>query len=97
MEENREISLIANAGNTSQAVSMSTTSAQSAAMPGNSALVSPSVDCFMRQGDDPTALATGVDQFLFGGFAYRVKTNPGQKLAFKLASGTGTVYITPGA
>ncbi|MDH5524465.1 MAG: hypothetical protein OEY01_10805 [Desulfobulbaceae bacterium] len=68
----------------------------------SSALVTPTVDCFVVQGAAPSALAPVVgtpgDLPLFGGNTYRlsglIATN---KLAFITAGETGTVYVTPGA
>jgi hypothetical protein len=93
--QNMELSLKATAGGDSQGVAISTVSAASAAINAVMAVVTPSVDCFMRQGAAPVALADGTDQFLVGGLPYRVSLTAGNKLAFKTASGTGTVYITP--
>ncbi len=54
------------------------------------------MNVFYREAADPTALATGVDQFLFGGQAYRLPVTSGNKLAFIPETGTtGSVYITP--
>ena len=90
------ISVAAKNGGVSQAIALSVTSAQSAAIPFDSAVVTPTVDCFFRQGGNPTALADGTDQILMGGNMYRIGgISPGNKLAFIVSSGTGTVYITP--
>lgn len=84
-------------GGESQAVSISTTSAQSAAITTNRVVVYATVECWFRQGSNPTALSTGVDQYLPAGVQMRlVDIKPGNKLAFKAAS-SGTVYITPDA
>lgn len=93
----RETSLVIDAGGNSSSISISTTSAQSAASPNGEAVICPSVDCFVRSGANPTAVSTGADQFLVAGTQYRVKFAPGHKLAFITASGTGTVYFTPGS
>ena len=94
----KEASVSASAGGTSQKVAMSTVSAQSAAINAQVALVSPTEDCFVREGSNPTALSDGTDQFLFGGFTYRIAMSDGaNRLAFIMASGSGTVYITPAA
>lgn len=84
-------------GGTSQAISVSATSAQSAAVvsPG-SVVVTPTVDVFVRRGTNPTALANGTDQILLAGFSYRVgNLAEGERLAF-IAASAGTVYVTPG-
>jgi hypothetical protein len=52
----------------------------------------------MRQGTNPNALATGVDQFIPANTLLRVDNIiGGNKLAFKTTAASGTVYITPGA
>lgn len=93
----KELSIDIGAGGTSQVVAISATSAQSAAIASSRAVITPTVDCFVRQGSNPTALSDGTDQFLVGGQMYRVSLTAGNKLAFKTATGTGSVYITPGA
>lgn len=93
-----EQSIVALTGGQSAAVVISTTSAQSAAITAGSAVVAPTVDCFFRQGTNPTALSNGTDQILLAGNAYRINgITSGDKLAFITASGSGTVYISPGA
>jgi hypothetical protein len=92
-----EHSLTIGAGGTSQALSISTTSAQSSAIAGGSALIYSTVDCFTRADANPTALSNGTDLFIPAGVVFRADFAPGSKLAFITASGTGTVYITPGA
>jgi hypothetical protein len=94
----QEQSLLATAGGTSEAVSVTGTSAQSAAIDGNNAYVYASVAVFFRQGADPTALATGVDQIIPAGVPMRINgIVPGNKLAFIAVGNSGTVYITPEA
>jgi hypothetical protein len=91
-------SIVVLTGGQSAAVSISTTSAQSAAITTPSVVVTPTVDCFFRQGANPTALSDGTDQILLATNSYRLSgIVSGNKLAFITASGTGTVYITPGA
>lgn len=93
-----EFSMAARSGGQSQSVSMSTTSAQSTAINAEWAVVTPDSACFFRKGANPTALSNGADQYLAAGSAYRINgLQEGDKLAFIVASGTGTVYITPGA
>lgn len=89
--------LIAGTGGGSQALSISTTSAQSAAITTGSVNIYSTVDCFVRQGTSPTATSDGTDQFIPGGLLIRISgIKSGSKLAFK-ALQTGTVYITPEA
>ena len=84
-------------GGTSYAISISATSAQSAAILNDNAVAYSTVDCWIRQGTNPTALANGTDQFLPGLVQMRlVDIEPGNKIAF-VAGGAGTVYLTPGA
>ncbi len=93
-----EQSMVVKANGDSQAITVSGTSAQTNvfAHPGH-VVVSPTVDVFVRAGTNPTALATGVDQFLFGGSAYRIHVDAGDRLAFIAVGAGGTVYVTPGA
>jgi hypothetical protein len=95
-EDNRELSFIIDEGGRSQALAISGTSAQSAALVADSVLVTLSAPAFVRRGSDPTALASGVDTYLLGDVTYRVAINRGDKLAFITAGATGTAYITPG-
>lgn len=98
-----EISVNVDAGGQSTALAISTTSAQSpifvatpgTTMGGRSIVMSPTVDCFVRAGVNPTATNDGTDLFLRGGQTYRTIVPDGQRLAFRTASGSGTVYITP--
>lgn len=99
-----ELSLAVDTGGLSQAVSVSSTSAQSAAISavtvvsGEAYVVAtPTVDVFVRQGVSPTAVADGTDQFLMANVAYRLLVTPGNKLAFKTSGSSGTVYLTPKA
>lgn len=96
-------SLRANEGGLSQTVAVSTTSAQSAAIGAandgsgpRSVLFYSDVAVFFRQGSNPTALSNGTDTLLPASVLLRVTgIIPGNKLAFKTSSGTGTVYLTP--
>ena len=83
------------AGGSCQKVSTSTVSAQSAVINSGRVEITPSVDTYVRAGLNPTALNTGVDHLLLGGFTHSFYFTPGEKLAFILASGTGTVHISP--
>ena len=83
-------------GGQSSSVSISGTSAQSAAFTSGECVVTPTVDCFVRQGSNPTALANGTDQILLGGNQYRIEgISNSNKLAFITSGSTGTVYISP--
>ena len=93
-----EVSFVPNEGGRSQAVSVSTTSAQSSVLYTNQAgyvNILSTVDCFIRMGTNPTALATGVDQFIPANNLFRTGPIPAEyKIAAVTGSGTGTVYIT---
>ena len=92
-----EESMVSLTGGQSSAVSVSGTSAQSAAITTGRAVLYSTTDVFFRQGADPTAVATGADQILPANSLMRlVDITNGNKLAFKTAGTTGTVYITPG-
>lgn len=94
----KEVSLSSARGGISQAVSISTTSAQSAVVDSNRAVIYSTVDCFVRPGANPTALANGTDQFIPANTLLRIdclSDSTTTKLAFITAAGTGTVYITP--
>jgi hypothetical protein len=58
-------------------------------------LVTPSVDCYVIQGANPTALSDGTDLKLLGNNTYRCRVTFGSKLAFITATGTGSVNLTP--
>lgn len=91
-------SVVALKGATCASVAVSTTSAQSAAVLVKRVVLYSTVDVFFRQGSNPTALADGTDQILPALTMLRVvDIEDGNKLAFKTASGTGTVYIAPAA
>lgn len=92
-----QVSMPANEGGTSQKLAISTTSAQSAVINQGEAMVTPDVNCFFRAGTNPTALSTGVDTILLANNTYRISgIKGGNVLAFITASGSGSVYITPG-
>jgi len=86
-------------GGTSSKVAISGTSAQSVAIGRHyKAVICSDTACFFRVGQDPTAVNTGVDQYLLGNVSYRVVAmKPGDKIAFITTGATGTVYISPGA
>ena len=91
-----EHSIRAPSAATSQAVSLTGgVSAQSAVQPTSTAIVTPTVDCFVLAGADPTAVVNTC-QILLAGQQYRIfGIPPGGRLAF-IAAVAGTVYVTPG-
>lgn len=85
-------------GGQSSVVAVSGTSAQSLVITTENVVVTTTVDCFVRQDSNPTAVSDGTDQILLGGNQYRLAgIVTGNKLAFKTTGATGNVYITPGA
>ena len=96
----QELSLVALTGTQSEPVTISATSAESSAILTSTVVVTPSVDCFFRQGTDGanTALSDGTDQILLAFNSYRITgVVSGNTLAFKTTGASGTVYVTPGA
>lgn len=89
-------SFIVDEGGRSAAVAISGTSAQSAYINADYALVTLTTAAFMRQGSDPTATADGTDTYVLADVTYRVNIEKGNKLAFKTSGSSGTAYITPG-
>lgn len=80
-----------------QKISVSTVSAQSAVLTDSSCVVHTSVDCYVRQGADPTAVADGSDQFIPAGALIRLGgLARGNRLAI-IAVTSGTVHLMPGA
>lgn len=82
-------------GGACQAVAISSTSAQSAAITGTLVHITPTTDCFVREASNPTALSDGTDEFLVAYVTQAKRITSGNKLAFKTVSATGTVYIAP--
>ena len=90
-------------GGQSTKIAVSIVSAQSAVFGGNQSggipdnyTITPDVNCFVRQGTNPTAVSDGTDQILFAGNQYRVSPCiPGNRFAFITSSGAGNVYLTP--
>ena len=83
-------------GGQSQVVAVTTSSAQSSAIAtSKTAVLCSTVDCFIRQGSNPTALSNGTDQFLP---AYTPMRYAGITAGYKIAvigTGAGNLYITP--
>lgn len=78
-----------------QAISVSGTSAQSAALDAEWATVWATVDCYVLAGSNPTATTSCL--FIPASTYLRLTGwTRGQKLAF-IAGGSGTVHLTPGA
>lgn len=97
----KELSVTVNEGGKSHKVTLTAgASAPSAAIDAEFVMVYSTVDCFVRAGANPTALADGTDQFIPANTLLRLdginRSHTGSKLAFISAS-AGTVYITPGA
>lgn len=101
-----EISIEILSGGQSSLISISTTSAQGPVVvaptnhPANvpvKCLITPTVDCYVRQGSNPTALSDGTDQILKANLTYRTEILPGNRIAAITASGTGSINFTPGA
>jgi len=82
-------------GGTCQAVSISGTSAQSAAITAGVVHITPTVDCFVREAANPTAVSDGTDEFLLAAATQAKTVQYGNKLAFKTTGAAGTVYIAP--
>lgn len=78
-------------------IAVSTTSVQSPQITGSIAVVHTSVDCYIRQGYDPVAVADGTDLFVPAGAYVRLSgINTGNRLAI-IATAPGTVHLMPGA
>ena len=82
---------------TTETLSISTTSAVAAGYyNGDCVVVLPTVDCFVIAGTSaPTATTACMP--LLAGNQYRLQLGGNPKLAFITSTGTGSVYITPGA
>ena len=80
-----------------QKLVVSSTSVQSTALESTSCVVYSDVDCYVRQGSNPTAVADGADQFIPAGAFVRLGgITRGNKLAF-ISLTNGLVHLTPGA
>lgn len=91
-----EVSMQLDTGGRSQVVAITGASAQSTAITGSTIVITPTVDCFARQGLNPTAVANGTDSFLLAGVSRRLSIVSGNKVALIAASASGSAYITPG-
>jgi hypothetical protein len=85
---------------TSQALAVGATSAACTALGTNTTIVRlfSTVDCFIKIGASPTAVAN-TSMFLPGGFIeyYDIPYDSAPQIAAISASGSGTLYITEGA
>lgn len=76
-------------------LSISTSSTPSGVLTHDDAVVISTVDCFVTKGASPVATTGG--QFIPANTPLRLwGWKAGEQLAFITASGTGTVYISPG-
>ena len=82
-------------GGTCQQIAISGTSAQSAAIDAHIVHVTPTVDCYVREGASPTALANGTDHFLVANATQAFTITHDNKLAFITSGAAGTVRIAP--
>jgi hypothetical protein len=92
----QDLSIIVDEGGRSQALAISSTSAQSAAINVAYALVTLTTSGFVRQGSNPTATNDGTDIYLLSDVTYRLNIKPGNKLAFCTTASAGTAYVTAG-
>ena len=92
----QDLSIIVDEGGRSQALAISSTSAQSAAINAPYALVTLTASGFVRQGSNPTATSDGTDIYLLSDVTYRLNIQPGNKLAFRTTGSAGTAYVTAG-
>lgn len=92
----QDLSIVVDEGGRSQALTISSTSAQSATINSDYVLVTLTVAGFVRQGSNPTATADGTDIFLLADVTYRLNVKKGNKLALRTGGLAGTAYITPG-
>lgn len=83
---------LTNGGN-GEVVSISGTSAASTNAYKGIVIITPTVDCFVRMGEDPTAVANGTDQFLVQNGVYMFRVNG--KIAAITTAATGSLYISP--
>lgn len=94
----REASVRVSRGQTGQSVSVSNVSAAtSSAIGADECLVYVNVECFVMAGSSPTVTTTTGTPLAANSMIRLTGIQPGDKLAFITASGTGTAYIRPGA
>ena len=79
---------------TSQTIAISSTSAQSTPIHAVLVHITPTVDCYMRQGSNPVAIAN-IDHFLLGNATQSFRIIRDNILAFITAAGSGFVHIVP--
>ena len=92
----QKTSLNATGGGQSDPVSTSTVSAQSDEIASGDVTVFCTADTYYRAGLNPVAVSDGTDDVLPAYTKLRIDgITSGHKLAFILASGTGTVTVTP--
>lgn len=92
----QDLSIVVDEGGRSQALAISSTSAQSAVINADYVLVTLTAAGFVRQGSNPTATSDGTDIYLLADVTYRLNVKKGNKLALRTSGLTGTAYITPG-
>lgn len=92
------VSMIALKGGESQKISITNTSTQTSQINTGFVIITPTVDCFFRQGVNPIALNDGTDQFLQANNSYRIgQIIKGNLISFIAESSSGTVYVSPGS
>ena len=85
-------------GGISQRIEVSGTSAQSTVFSDNTTVyMHNTIGVYVRQGTNPTALATGADLFIPIGTWRLTGIIDENKLAFITKGGVGEVHLTPGA
>lgn len=85
-------------GEGQQSVSVTTTSAAtSSAIGATECLVYSNVECFVLAGSSPTATVAAGTPIAANAMVRLTGLQPGEKLAFIAASGSGTAYVRPGA
>jgi hypothetical protein len=85
-------------GGTSQKLSLTSSSVQSAILTSSAYLLTVDTDCFGRTGVNPTAVSDGTDQVFLAGNTYRiVPIVIGNKIALITSGASGFAYLTPDA
>jgi len=91
------VSIIALSGGESQKLTLTSSSVQTLQITTGFVVVTPTVDCFFRQGINPVSLSDGTDQILQANNSYRIgRIVNGNIIAFITEGLTGTVYVSPG-